>query len=102
MLAGEKEKTGARRGSEIGYLFFSSRRQHTRYWRDWSSDVCSSDLLGRRVRLGNPCLPPTIKPPAALTISGKSLLDALPLIQPRNAVQCTTFRDMIWQDPRSA
>src|SRR3712207_121173 len=44
MLAGEKEKTGARRGSEIGYLFFSSRRQHTRYWRDWSSDVCSSDL----------------------------------------------------------
>src|SRR3712207_6116812 len=44
MLAGEKEKTGARRGSEIGYFFFSSRRQHTRYWRDWSSDVCSSDL----------------------------------------------------------
>src|SRR3712207_8716570 len=25
-------------------LFFSSRRRHTRYWRDWSSDVCSSDL----------------------------------------------------------
>src|SRR3712207_6855129 len=24
--------------------FFSSRRRHTRYWRDWSSDVCSSDL----------------------------------------------------------
>src|SRR5258707_1169172 len=24
-------------------LFFSSRRRHTRYWRDWSSDVCSSD-----------------------------------------------------------
>src|SRR3712207_2578444 len=24
---------------------FSSRRRHTRYWRDWSSDVCSSDLL---------------------------------------------------------
>src|SRR5947209_1968823 len=23
--------------------FFSSRRRHTRYWRDWSSDVCSSD-----------------------------------------------------------
>src|SRR3712207_8545607 len=29
-------------------FFFSSRRRHTRYWRDWSSDVCSSDL-GRRV-----------------------------------------------------
>src|SRR3712207_8546765 len=25
-------------------LFFSSRRRHTIYWRDWSSDVCSSDL----------------------------------------------------------
>src|SRR3712207_7568435 len=28
------------------YFFFSSRRRHTRYWRDWSSDVCSSDLSG--------------------------------------------------------
>src|SRR3712207_9463014 len=26
------------------YYVFSSRRRHTRYWRDWSSDVCSSDL----------------------------------------------------------
>src|SRR3712207_3682631 len=26
------------------HFFFSSRRRHTRYWRDWSSDVCSSDL----------------------------------------------------------
>src|SRR3712207_7478095 len=25
-------------------FFFSSRIRHTRYWRDWSSDVCSSDL----------------------------------------------------------
>src|SRR6185295_14998157 len=25
-------------------FFFSCRRRHTRYWRDWSSDVCSSDL----------------------------------------------------------
>src|SRR3712207_181825 len=28
----------------IVLFFFSSRRRHTRYWRDWSSDVCSSDL----------------------------------------------------------
>src|SRR3712207_6453326 len=27
------------------FFFFSSRRRHTRYWRDWSSDVCSSDLF---------------------------------------------------------
>src|SRR5207245_4198585 len=26
-------------------FFFSSRRRHTRCYRDWSSDVCSSDLL---------------------------------------------------------
>src|SRR5690606_39783032 len=27
--------------------FFSSRRRHTRFSRDWSSDVCSSDLVDR-------------------------------------------------------
>src|SRR3712207_490938 len=31
---------------DIVFFFFSSRRRHTRYWRDWSSDVCSSDLDG--------------------------------------------------------
>src|SRR5437764_9713514 len=28
----------------ILFFFFSSRRRHTRYIGDWSSDVCSSDL----------------------------------------------------------
>src|SRR5699024_722290 len=28
-----------------GMIFFSSRRRHTRSKRDWSSDVCSSDLM---------------------------------------------------------
>src|SRR5699024_11968932 len=28
----------------LGLFFFSSRRRHTRSKRDWSSDVCSSDL----------------------------------------------------------
>src|SRR5690625_5757395 len=28
----------------IFFFFFSSRRRHTRWPRDWSSDVCSSDL----------------------------------------------------------
>src|SRR5690606_40966631 len=31
------------------YFFFSSRRRHTRFSRDWSSDVCSSDLLHTRI-----------------------------------------------------
>src|SRR5438046_3726915 len=30
------------------FFFFSSRRRHTRLVSDWSSDVCSSDLLVRR------------------------------------------------------
>src|SRR3989449_1816502 len=30
------------------FFFFSSRRRHTRCSRDWSSDVCSSDLLTTR------------------------------------------------------
>src|SRR5690606_40113180 len=29
--------------------FFSSRRRHTRFSRDWSSDVCSSDLSDEAV-----------------------------------------------------
>src|SRR2546422_7887137 len=34
------------------FFFFSSRRRHTRCSRDWSSDVCSSDLtLSRRTFL---------------------------------------------------
>src|SRR5258707_4836998 len=33
------------------FFFFSSRRRHTRYWRDWSSDVCSSDLATRAATL---------------------------------------------------
>src|SRR5690606_40321556 len=28
----------------VVFFFFSSRRRHTRFSRDWSSDVCSSDL----------------------------------------------------------
>src|SRR3712207_2273637 len=35
-------------GASMPTFFFSSRRRHTRYWRDWSSDVCSSDLAGQR------------------------------------------------------
>src|SRR3989449_4387854 len=43
----------------LPHFFFSSRRRHTRCSRDWSSDVCSSDLrinlsfvLGNKVMVG--------------------------------------------------
>src|SRR5256885_4913458 len=32
----------------LGSFFFSSRRRHTRLQGDWSSDVCSSDLVFER------------------------------------------------------
>src|SRR6266542_2074812 len=35
------------RYSSVLFFFFSSRRRHTRCYRDWSSDVCSSDLHQR-------------------------------------------------------
>src|SRR2546422_127181 len=38
-------------------FFFSSRRRHTRCSRDWSSDVCSSDLTRQRRRRTRPWLP---------------------------------------------
>src|SRR5207249_5181522 len=51
------------------FFFFSSRRRHTRSKRDWSSDVCSSDLVRssrcvddapvRRYGTGPRDLPPT-------------------------------------------
>src|SRR3989475_3618222 len=41
------------RSLRILFFFFSSRRRHTRFDCDWSSDVCSSDLKAARdFRLG--------------------------------------------------
>src|SRR5690606_8105905 len=42
------------------FFFFSSRRRHTRFSRDWSSDVCSSDLTdlaAEAIDLPDPRLP---------------------------------------------
>src|SRR2546422_6206977 len=60
--------------SDMSFFFFSSRRRHTRCSRDWSSDVCSSDLIGLpEAQLGllpgaggTQRLPRTIGMPAAL------------------------------------
>src|SRR5471030_1546926 len=35
------------------FFFFSSRRRHTRCLSDWSSDVCSSDLIGGQMAMYN-------------------------------------------------
>src|SRR5437867_3832281 len=38
----------------LRFFFFSSRRRHTRSYGDWSSDVCSSDLLSAHARFFPP------------------------------------------------
>src|SRR5207253_8005623 len=40
---------------------FSSRRRHTRWPRDWSSDVCSSDLDGEPSKSPTPLMPLTVQ-----------------------------------------
>src|SRR5439155_4746479 len=62
-------------------FFFSSRRRHTRWPRDWSSDVCSSDLLpgvGRSTAAPVTSLPPFATPvsraPDSVIVLGPSLL----------------------------
>src|SRR2546422_4414932 len=50
------------------FFFFSSRRRHTRCSRDWSSDVCSSDLTRQRFRM-------------ALDFAGESVRDVDAVIE---------------------
>src|SRR5437870_5922608 len=45
------------------FFFFSSRRRHTRWPRDWSSDVCSSDLGKLKPA---PCVPAISVEPAVI------------------------------------
>src|SRR5207249_6509167 len=57
-------------------FFFSSRRRHTRSKRDWSSDVCSSDLttfmpISRygRIARSRPSFVPPVQPPPWMKMS---------------------------------
>src|SRR5699024_11873762 len=52
--------------------FFSSRRRHTSSKRDWSSDVCSSDLLARKAAE----LAKSEKVDMILAVGGGSVLDS--------------------------
>src|SRR2546426_5719951 len=47
----EENRTGTLHS--LCFFFFSSRRRHTRLQGDWSSDVCSSDLLDRAEEVSN-------------------------------------------------
>src|SRR5690625_6974928 len=50
------------------YFLYSSRRRHTRWPRDWSSDVCSSDLYHPAMRIGMMTKSPaTVQVPTGLS-----------------------------------
>src|SRR5439155_5872799 len=67
------------------FFFFSSRRRHTRWPRDWSSDVCSSDLFAS-VASGETFFPPyrkTLSPLATDAKDGAALPWSKPSIAPQ-------------------
>src|SRR5947209_8447769 len=66
----------------IFFFFFSSRRRHTRYWRDWSSDVCSSDLLP--LRSDHRLLPQRRHPPLSSRGVGGLSAEPLPALRRRD------------------
>src|SRR5919204_643273 len=59
-------------------FFFSSRRRHTRYIGDWSSDVCSSDLDLELVLHGTPFAVRRAVVAEACTLAGEPDLERRP------------------------
>src|SRR2546430_6854474 len=66
-----------------GFFFFSSRRRHTRFDCDWSSDVCSSDLLAARFGAD-----------VAELVDGVTKLDQIKF-KSREEAQAESFRKML-------
>src|SRR6266704_125212 len=68
-------------------FFFSSRRRHTRSKRDWSSDVCSSDLPSSRERIAE--------------LHGRGMTDATFYDASDSSVRGTHAMFIVRGDPRS-
>src|SRR3712207_5421797 len=64
ILKNERTRTGSK------CCLLSSRRRHTRYWRDWSSDVCSSDLAAGCLDAGELPLRRAVRRPLLLLRGG--------------------------------
>src|SRR5690606_39684337 len=62
------------RGAVMSFLF-SSRRRHTRFSRDWSSDVCSSDLIMASEGGVGPIAPENVKAKGRLEPGKMFLID---------------------------
>src|SRR2546429_8333427 len=72
------------------FFFFSSRRRHPRCSRDWSSDVCSSDLLR-----GTEAFPPTplmaiVLPSAEFSLAEATTLEGFS--RPHKTISAVRFR----------
>src|SRR3712207_6910346 len=53
----------------------SNRRRHTRYWRDWSSDVCSSDLGQTTASYAPAFEEAAVETPHAAGVDGAALIE---------------------------
>src|SRR5574337_1851860 len=78
----------------VNGFFFSSRRRHTRLSGDWSSDVCSSDLVGSPKRLRSDLnqtvsFPPTLFSSSTLRVYFKSILAHTCTASPLTSVMCS-------------
>src|SRR2546430_4942206 len=62
------------------FFFFSSRRRHTRFDCDWSSDVCSSDLSNERQRFRYRVVDVWIVPRTEVSVLNPSDLATMTLI----------------------
>src|SRR5690606_40413975 len=81
-----------------------SRRRHTRFSRDWSSDVCSSDLLATRTAEDSGDRPPasltfvvdisgSMAEPGRLDLAKSSLATMTDRLRDDDAVALVTFSD---------
>src|SRR6266480_6151312 len=68
------------------FFFFSSRRRHTRLTCDWSSDVCSSDLVARGLEVIEFCcgIPELLK--GAYSEQASTGIDVYSIRQPLGVV----------------
>src|SRR5216683_6295978 len=81
----------------VFFFFFSSRRRHTRSDRDWSSDVCSSDLVAT-----GPRRRPRLRPQPGLPAETGPWLDRklAPATRARGKVAATAVPTGLARSPR--
>src|SRR5256885_12514695 len=80
----------------VRVFFFSSRRRHTRLQGDWSSDVCSSDLIPNQVPPPSPNRPPvaacSVNPVSIFAGSGDSVAVHVTASDPDNDPLTYSYR----------